>query len=263
MLRAEVETGTSHIVTLFTIIEPIEFHLPVVSSTNDYAKELLSTYPYVFVSAQHQTAGRGRNGRTWVGDMQANAYCSIGILHSHEESIEDLSAYMARGSLAVLETIRKHYPSIELRLKYPNDVQARTPQGWAKLAGVLVEHEFQGQRCTTSVIGIGVNINQMEFPETITQPCTSLRLLGVSADIGAVIQSLRSCFSWWRSKPWMEVHELWVKELDLASKNIRIWGADGDWKLKRVLPDGRLVLQNDVTHTERTISDGDTLRYQD
>jgi biotin-[acetyl-CoA-carboxylase] ligase BirA-like protein len=263
MLMREEENTIFRLITRFTIIEPIEFHLPVVTSTNDYAKELLSTYPYVFVSAQHQTAGRGRNGRTWVGDMQANAYCSIGILHSHEEPIEELSAYMARGSFAVLETIRELYPSVELRLKYPNDVQARTSQGWAKLAGILVEHEFQGQRCHTSVVGIGVNIDQTDFPETITQPCTSLRLLGVSADIGSVIHSLRRRFSWWRSKPWMEVHEMWVNELDLTSKNIRIWGADGDWKLKHVLPDGRLVLQNDVTHTERTISDGDTLRYQD
>lgn len=263
MLRVGTRTTEPSFITRFTIIEPIEFHLPVVTSTNDYAKELLSTYPYVFVSAQHQTAGRGRNGRTWEGDMQANAYCSIGIRHSNDETVEELSAFMARGSFAVLETIRELYPSIILRLKYPNDVQAKTGDGWAKLAGVLVEHEFQGQRCCTSVIGIGVNIDQLDFPETITQPCTSLRLLGVYGDVGIVIQSLRSRFSWWRSKPWMEVHETWVKQLDLASKNIRIRGADGNWTLKHVLPDGRLVLQNDVTHTERTISDGDTLRYQD
>jgi len=248
---------------MFTIIEPIEFHLPVVTSTNDYAKELLSTYPYVFVSAQHQTAGRGRNGRTWIGDTQANAYCSIGMRHSQDESIEELSAYMARGSFAVLDTIRAFDSTIELRLKYPNDVQARTENGWSKISGILVEHEFQGQRCITSVIGIGLNVDQTEFPDTITQPCTSLRLLGVYCNVGAVINSLRSRFSIWRSKPWMEIHEHWVNQLDLASKNIRIRGTDGNWKLKAVLPDGRLVLRNDVSHTERTISDGDTLRYED
>jgi biotin-(acetyl-CoA carboxylase) ligase len=53
---------------------PIEFHLPRVTSTNDYARELLRTYPYVLVSAQHQTAGRGRKGRAWIGDHGANIY---------------------------------------------------------------------------------------------------------------------------------------------------------------------------------------------
>lgn len=244
-------------------IEPIEFHLPVVTSTNDYAKELLVTYPYVFVSAQHQTNGRGRNGKTWEGDHQANAYCSIGISHTREESIEELSAYMARGALTVLDVLGNLHPNLVTRLKYPNDVQVKTEHGWAKLAGVLVEHEFRGQYCHSTIVGIGININQETFPETITQACTSLRLQDLHTNVDEVITLLRQAFSIWRTRTWIEVHDIWVKKLDLESKQIRTVDDDGRWTVQRILPDGRLIIRNDVSLIERTISDGDTLRYTD
>ena len=244
-------------------IEPIEFHLPVVTSTSDYAKELLATYPYVFVSAQHQTKGRGRNGKEWVGDYSANAYCSIGIVHSQDEGIEELSAYMARGALAVMETLRAIHPSMSIRIKYPIDVQAFYNGHWSKIAGILIEHEFRGMCCTSTIVGIGVNVDQEIFPETITQHCTSLRLLGVRSDVDHVISLLRQSFTSWRQREWKTVHDLWVSELDLQTKRIRLTDAEGIWTLRQVLPDGRLILRNDVSRSERTISDGDTLRYED
>ncbi|MCX6141019.1 MAG: biotin--[acetyl-CoA-carboxylase] ligase [Candidatus Kapabacteria bacterium] len=244
-------------------IEPIEFHLPVVSSTSDYAKELLATYPYVFVSAQHQTHGRGRNGKSWEGDHQANAYCSIGISHSNEESIEELSAYMARGALTVLDVITTLHPDLITRLKYPNDVQVRTTSGWAKLAGVLVEHDFRGQFCNSTVVGIGININQELFPDTITQPCTSLRLQELYTDVDVVITMIRQAFSRWRTRTWVDVHEAWVKSLNLEAKQLQTIDDEGTWTAQRILPDGRLIIRHDVTLIERTISDGDTLRYKD
>ena len=255
------ERDSPDIVNMF--IEPIEFHLPEVTSTNDYAKELLGTYPYVFVSAQHQTKGRGRNGKDWIGDHFANAYCSIGIAHTQNESIEELSAYMARGALAVVDTLRGIHPDIRIRLKYPNDVQAFENGSWSKLAGILVEHEFRGMHCSSTIVGIGINVDQALFPETITQRCTSLRLLGLHSDVDRVIAILKQSFTSWRHRDWKLVHDLWVTELDIHTKLIRLTDADGIWTLRKVLPDGRLILRNDVSRLERTISDGDTLRYED
>lgn len=243
--------------------EPVEFHLPSVSSTSDYAKELLGTNSYVFVSAQHQTAGRGRNGRTWIGDAYANAYCSFGIRHQSRLTIEDLSAYMARGALSVLDVLKAIAPNCCFRLKYPNDVQAHTQNGWSKIAGVLVEHEFQGQSCTTTVVGIGLNVGQKQFPENINQLGTSLTLLGLSSDVDTVLLLLRDAFQRWRAKSWTEVHNVWVDTLAMSNRRLRLADAEGWWLVLRVLTDGRLVVQEEVSHIERTISDGDTLRYKD
>lgn len=245
------------------MLRPIEFHLPIVSSTNDYAKELLGSYPYVLVTAQHQTAGRGRKGRAWHGDYGANIYASVGLRHVDEVSTDELSAYMGRGALSVLHVLRKHAAHVQYRLKYPNDVQALTPEGWAKIAGILVEHEFQGSRCISTVVGMGINIEQHVFPDTIAQRCTSLRLLHVSVAVSSLLNDLRDTMADLMTRPWFEVHETWVNELDLAGKELRIADAEGIWKILRIASDGRLIVRNVVTQLERTVTDGDTVRYQD
>lgn len=245
------------------MIGPIEFHLPSVTSTNDYARELLRSYPYVFVSAAHQTAGRGRKGKEWLGDHGANIYCSFGLTHSEAVVADDLAAFMARGALATLRTLRVTAPHIAFRLKYPNDVQAHDGATWAKISGVLIEHEFHGSRCTGTVVGIGVNVEQEVFGETIGQPCTSLVLLGVHATFTSLLQSISQEFQKMRSEAWPDVHQAWVRELDIVGKNVSMVGVDGKWTVQRILSDGRLVVREDVTQQERIISDGDSLRYQD
>ena len=244
-------------------VSPIEFHLPSVTSTNDYAKELLESYPYVFVSALHQTAGRGRNGRAWFGEAGQNAYVSVGIRHSHDPLIEDLAAFMARASLAVLAVLRERAPGALFRLKYPNDVQARTGEGWAKIGGALIEHQFQGDRCVSTVAGMGVNIMQEQFPETIDQPCTSLTLLGHPVDVSEFIQALKQKVSDIRTLPWTEIHRQWVEELDIIGKTVRLSGSDDQWIVTDILQDGRLTARNTSTNHQRTITDGDSVRYED
>lgn len=245
------------------MLRPIEFHLPIVSSTNDYAKELLASYPYVLVTAQHQTAGRGRKGRVWHGDYGANIYASVGLKHTADVSTDELSAYMGRGALSVLRTLRKHARSVDFRLKYPNDIQAKNVDGWSKIAGVLIEHEFHGSRCSTSVIGMGINVEQTVFPETIMQRCTSLRLLEVGVAVSSLLEDLRDEIGGLMTRPWFDVHEQWVQELDMSSKAFSLQDTEGTWKVQRIASDGRLIVRNVVTQLERTVTDGDTVRYKD
>lgn len=244
-------------------LTPIEFHLPSVSSTNDFARELLSSYPYVFVSATYQTAGRGRNGKVWHGDEGQNAYVSVGIKHEDPPTIGELASYMAQASLAVICALRESAPHITFRLKYPNDVQAKTVDGWAKIAGALVEHQFQGERCVSSIMGMGVNVLQEHFPETIEQPCTSLLRLGRPVDVSAFIQALKLKVSDIRTLPWTTIHQQWVDELDIIGRTVRLSGSTDLWLVTKILDDGRLTARNTSTNHERTITNGDSVRYDD
>ena len=244
-------------------MQPYTIHLPSVSSTNDYAKELLTQHTHVVVSAEHQTAGRGRNGKLWYGDEHKNVYCSFGIRHTVPPTHQELPLYMGRGALAVLEAIRQLAPEIELRLKYPNDVHALEGNRWSKISGVLIEHEFLGSTCTTTVIGIGINVEQKDFPDTIDQPCTSLFRMGVDVGVEDVLQKLQSTIALYLNMSSSELSSCWVDQLAPSTTRFRITGEHGLWRIRGIGNDGRLHAEQILTRTERIISDGDTLRYED
>lgn len=233
------------------------------SSTNDYAKELLGTYPYVFVSALHQTAGRGRKGRVWHGDFGANVYCSIGIKHQRAPLSDDLSIFMAKGSMAALRVVRRALPNSHTTLKYPNDVVLKREGVTYKVAGTLVEHEFHGSNCESTVVGIGINVDQVEFPDTIAQPCTSLRLAGATVNLRHTIEQVKNAFCEYQAMFTSELFEEWIKELDIVGRRVKILSENGVWIVTQVLSDGRLLVSNAVSKIERTISDADTIRYED
>ncbi len=239
------------------------FHLPSVTSTNDYAKELLATFDHVMVSAEHQSAGRGRNGNAWYGEQHKNIYCSFGIRHITQPHIEDIPLYMACGATAVLDTLRAIAPKLELRLKYPNDIHVRSSDGWRKISGILVEHEFVGSVCVSTVIGIGINIEQTVFPDTISQPCTSLRIEGYDVDVKTALDTLQQSMSSSLMLTSQELSSRWLRELNPTNTRFRVRGLDGVWRITSIQTDGRLLIEDISTHNERIISDGDTLRYED
>jgi BirA family biotin operon repressor/biotin-[acetyl-CoA-carboxylase] ligase len=245
------------------MLGPIEIHMQRVTSTNDVAKEMLHTYPFVFVTAHEQTAGRGRRGRMWHGVAHANVYCSLGVTHDEERRSEDLASFMARGALASLRALREVAPKHRFRLKYPNDVQVFHDGHWCKISGVLVEHEYHGSRCTNTIVGIGVNVEQREFPD-VDQPRASLRSVGESVYVSDVLPKLRDALTIYSARTWQDVHHEWMHELDMVGRLVRLTSGPELYEVVRLLDDGRLVVRTcDHPHTERIISDGDSVRYDD
>lgn len=242
---------------------PVEIHLESVTSTNDYAKDVLRYYPFVMISADVQTQGRGRRGRKWHSAPYSNIACSFGIQHIHNLSPSDISSYMGRAALAVVEALRLHANHAEFRLKYPNDIQARTEQGWSKIAGILVEHEFMGSVCTSSVVGIGVNVLQPLGLDTINQRYTSLHNHTSVADVTELRRTIRDSFVKWLDTDTPTVIQLWERELVNNQQSIQIIGEIGNWKIHKLQSDGRLLLNNATDTRQRVVSDGDSLQYLD
>jgi biotin-[acetyl-CoA-carboxylase] ligase BirA-like protein len=242
---------------------PVEIHLESVTSTNDYAKDVLRYYPFVMISADVQTQGRGRRGREWHSVPNSNITCSFGIQHTHNLSPSDVSSYMGRAALAVVEALRLHAKHAEFRLKYPNDIQARTEQGWSKIAGILVEHEFMGSVCAASVVGIGVNVVQPPGQDTISQRYTSLHHHTDVADVAELRRTIRDSFVKWLEIDTPTVIQLWERELLNNQQTIQIVGETGNWTILRLQPDGRLLLNNATDTRQRVVSDGDSLQYLD
>jgi len=142
-------------------------HFRVTDSTNARARELVEAgAPHgTVVTAAEQTAGRGRQGRSWTAPPgKALLYSAILRPLDERHLLLPLSV-----PLAVCEAAEELQPGIECRVKWPNDV-------WVdgrKLAGVLIEAKPQD---SWAVIGVGLNltIEPSEFPPDLRDIAVSL-----------------------------------------------------------------------------------------
>lgn len=116
------------------------------------------------VGAEEQTAGQGRHGRSWRSDREDGLYFST-VLRLPLPPAQQPMVTMAVG-LAVADAIA-NTTGVAVDLRWPNDVLL----GDRKLCGILVQ-----QHNSALVCGIGININQLSFPEELMPIATSLRM---------------------------------------------------------------------------------------
>lgn len=148
--------------TLF--IGKVYHHFVEIPSTNDYALELTakSRPPEgTVVRADSQTAGRGQFGSRWQAEPGLNLTLSV-ILYPHWLAAGKQFYLGMAVALAVRDTLAAcGFP--DARIKWPNDVLI----GGRKTAGILIQNSLKGAWIGTSVVGIGLNVNQNQFPQTL------------------------------------------------------------------------------------------------
>ena len=145
-------------------------HLKTVDSTNTYAlRHFDEVADEVLVSAHEQTAGRGRQGRTWVAPPGRN----LTVTFAMSRVVGGFHAGVIAG-LAVLDLVREAVPGSRPYLKWPNDVYV----GDAKLAGILGEGKLERGKLAGVVAGIGLNVNLSAAEASlIDRRATSLKIL--------------------------------------------------------------------------------------
>lgn len=237
------------------------YHFPEIGSTNDYIKELLEEHEQVIVTADLQHKGRGRRAKKWHGMPGENVFFSFGINHKSTPSSTALSLYQATGCLAAHDVLKEICGKDIFRIKYPNDIMAKTEEGYRKICGVLVEHTFSGSACQSSIIGIGINVNQIEFPDSVDDMATSLKLLKYDATPSEVIEKLIDVTGKYVYRPSEEIFEDWEKRLNVVGKPIELLGQGGNWAATFLYNDGRLKLENIDTNESFILGDGDSIRY--
>ena len=148
------------------------------SSTNDEAKRaarLGAPHGSTWVT-ESQTAGRGRQGRSWISPRGENLLFSVLIRSSGPAARLPLVSLVA--GLAVAEAIERAAPSAGVRIKWPNDVVVATDAGpLRKVAGILVETSMTGDAVDAIVVGVGINVHTRTFPEELAELATSVTLL--------------------------------------------------------------------------------------
>ncbi|GAB3561160.1 biotin--[acetyl-CoA-carboxylase] ligase [Spirosoma luteolum] len=144
----------------------ITYYLPSCQSTNDEAANLIArddAAEGLVIITDQQTAGRGQRGNVWEAQPAQNLTCSLVLRPSFLRASEQFWLNMAV-SLGIHDTLRPLLGDVAplLRVKWPNDVYVDTQ----KMGGILIENTLQGQQIAWSIVGMGLNINQMAFGYT-------------------------------------------------------------------------------------------------
>ncbi len=146
----------------------------------------------LWVSAERQSAGRGRAGRTWVS-TGGNLHASVAISVKAPLALAGQLALVS--GLALYEAVQAVAPpakNICLRLKWPNDLLI----GPSKIGGILVESTTVGDGPSfVAVIGFGLNI--AAAPDQLGRAVTSLRAAGVETELETVLQNLAEELKVW------------------------------------------------------------------
>ena len=223
-------------------------HLTSVSSTNDYCKQLLAQEAAVIVTADVQTAGRGQRGRQWHSPV-GNLYCSIGIRHPSPLLPHQTASLLFASALSLKATTEWLLPRVPLLLKYPNDLYAQHNDSWKKLAGILIENIFSGERCVATIIGIGLNVQQRSFPPPLEDTATSLLRCGADVPVTTAFMLLTTFYEMFSQFPPDLLYQYWKSEL--ALQGLWVCFADGArWQVREILPSGALQLQQrDLSRT--------------
>ena len=132
------------------------------------------------IAAREQTAGRGQRGNRWKSRPGENLTFSV-LLRPGEDGLPSVPArgqfvLSQSASLSVCDLLRE--AGITAAVKWPNDIYV----GDKKICGMLVENALAGGKVRTSVIGIGVNVNQTVFDPELMNPVSMKKLTGQSYD---------------------------------------------------------------------------------
>lgn len=213
-------------------------HWRLTDSTNERAKGLAAGgAPHgTLVTADEQSAGRGRQGRVWTAPPRSAVLMSL-VVRDPGEILPLVAA------VAICDAL-----PVECAIKWPNDV-------WIdhrKLAGILVEGRPQQG---WAVVGVGLNVATTEFPEGLRESATSLRLVGVDTDPDAVLDAVLVSLDRWLHAPQATVLEAWSERDALLTERVR-WatgegtaaGIDDSGALLVDTEEGRITLEAGEIH---------------
>ena len=196
-------------------------HLDTVDSTNNYAANLLKSGNLksgTVILADDQFAGRGQRTNHWSANARENLTFSI-VLTNVNMSVTDqyrLTEIISFTMVDYLDSI-----GISATIKWPNDIMIDRK----KIAGILVENQIGGESINNTIIGVGLNVNQIEFEGFIA---TSIRKeKGHEFSIREVLFGIIEKFN----MNWMSLMKIPYNKLDrLYHENLFLLGQIAPYK---------------------------------
>ncbi|MFB0925899.1 MAG: biotin--[acetyl-CoA-carboxylase] ligase [Vicingaceae bacterium] len=161
--------------------------LKEVNSTNSYLKELISSnykeLEGLVVVAENQFSGRGQKGSVWESESGQNLTFSILLKPNIPISKQFIiSKTISLGIIAFLNDLGLNV----LKIKWPNDIYCNDK----KIAGILIENSINGNNINSSVVGIGLNVNQINFHSENSPTSIAKELMGDELNLDELLNQL-------------------------------------------------------------------------
>lgn len=195
------------------------------------------------IICRHQTQGKGQGMNTWYDAPNESLLASVFALHLPFSPDEIFFLNMAV-SLALQQTL-KAISACEIRIKWPNDLLIHEK----KVAGILIENQWRGEHLLYSILGMGVNLLEKNFPPELPG-ATSLRMeSGQSADATLVLldfchrfERISSVLGSHSGRAWLI--ETYHKELWRLNEEVSFRSGEQRYRglLQEVKTDGGIVL---------------------
>ena len=171
-------------------------------STNKYceALDLASVGDFTCYWALRQTAGIGQQGNHWEAEPGKNLTFSL-VLHPTFLPADRQFRLTMALSLAVVDFLSTFNLQSPVSIKWPNDiyvpvpntVEGRERRRYGKICGTLVSTRLQGRQIASAVCGIGLNINQVDFPTWVPHPTSLALLTGQHFELEPLLRQLLAC----------------------------------------------------------------------
>ena len=136
------------------------YKIDAISSTNEYLKQLYlekNIYDNFLIITNNQTEGKGQGSSSWESEPKKNLTLSI-YKDLKKNKLKNPFIINLIISISIIETLKK-YNLPNLKIKWPNDILSASK----KISGILIENFFQREFLISSIIGIGLNVNQISF----------------------------------------------------------------------------------------------------
>lgn len=230
------------------------------NSTSTLLREQYTdTLPHLYtIRTDYQLAGRGQAGNGWESEDSKNLLFST-LLRCEVSPAEQFRLTMWV-SVAMVEMLLKYLPAEGLTIKWPNDIY----YGDKKLAGILVENTLVGSKIAYSIVGIGLNVNQLEFLSPAPNPISMQQISGKEYDVENLLEEYLAVLKRWQNVPLQTLQAAYMsylyrrrgmypyveREVSLVPTAIA-QSTEGAFRaeIQGITPQGELVLQTEKGET--------------
>ena len=241
------------------------FYFDTLDSTNQFAKEKLLGSDSLVV-CDFQTKGKGRFNRKWTAERGEDI--TFSLVKNFKVTVDDIQIVNFYTAFIIFLSLKRIIDDTEneLSLKWPNDVLVNR----RKVSGILIEIKDINKPEKKFIIGIGINVNQKDFPDDIKNKATSLyRALGKEIDreelLIEIIKNFYLNLDLLKDK--IKLFELWKQNCSYIGKEILIRKFVDDAELPAVVKDigndGGLIVEFESGETKTYYSGEISLSYEE